>query len=399
MLAFIIAPFIIALFIVILIRTTKYLRVYHVRGLKLIEFILGLILFSGFSLAIIAFLLPSNFILKRLLTKIAYYWVGVLLYAVVALAISLLVRHTIWLFMKNKGYSILAARNNTIVFVLLFTTIMSISGIYNAHKLRITNYEIDINKKSFVDNLNVVLIADLHIGYNDGLKEMKDMVDSINSLNPDIVILAGDIFDNEYEAIENPNEMVKVLNSIKTKYGKYATYGNHDIQEKLLLGFGFEWSKEAKSKVKADERMNKFVEDAGFEFLYDSYALIGDSIYIYGRPDASKINFGNTSRLSPNEITKKMDKDKTIICVDHQPGELEELATAGVDLDLSGHTHNGQFWPGTLTIKLFWKNAYGLMRIGNMVSIVTSGVGLYGFNMRTGCFPEVVNIKINFNNQ
>ena len=74
-----------------------------------------------------------------------------------------------------------------------------------------------------------------------------------------------------------------------------------------------------------------------------------------------------------------------------------DKADAGVDLDLSGHTHNGQFWPGTITINLAWDNAYGLLKVDNMTSIVTSGVGLFGLNMRTGCFPEIVNININFN--
>ena len=119
-------------------------------------------------------------------------------------------------------------------------------------------------------------------------------------------------------------------------------------------------------------------------------------MYIYGRPDGGKINFGNKERIAASDITKNLDKTKTIICVDHEPGELKELANAGVDIDLSGHTHNGQIWPGTLTIKLFWDNAYGLKKIDNMTSIVTSGVGLFGLNMRTGCFPEIVNINLKF---
>lgn len=397
MLAFIIAPFFIALLIFVFIRAIRHINIYKIKALQASEYVFGLLLFGGIVVIAIGFLLPASNALKRTFTQLGYYWLGVILYFFVGLGIALICRYIVWLIRRNKGYNKKLARNITAVFVMIFTISMSIYGIYNAHDLRITNYEVTVNKKSNIDNLNVVLIADLHLGYNVGLDEMKDMVDKINSLNPDVVVVAGDIFDNEYETIENPEEIIKVLNTINTKYGKYATYGNHDIQEKILVGFTFEWSKQAKAKVQADSRMNKFIEAAGFTFLYDSYDLIEDSIYIYGRPDSTKINFGNMDRIKASDITKNLDKTKTIICVDHAPSELQELADAGVDLDLCGHTHNGQIWPGTITIKYIWDNAYGLMKVDDMTNIVTSGVGLFGMNMRTGCYPEIVNINIKFN--
>lgn len=396
MLAFIIAPFLIALLIFVFVRALKHIKIYNFKGMKLVEFIFGLILFGGLFCTLIGFLLPVSNNLKRLFTRLGYYWFGFILYFFIALGIALLVRFIIWSFTRKKSYDVTLARNFTAIFVILFTALMSIYGIDNAHKLRITDYEVTSNKQSSLDQMNIVLLADLHLGYNVGVEEMQDMVDKVNELNPDIVVLAGDIFDNEYEAIENPEEIVKILSGMKAKYGKFATYGNHDIQEKILMGFTFNWSKEAKAKVQADERMNKFVEDSGFIFLYDSFKQIGDSVYVYGRPDASKINFGNTSRVDASQITQNLDLNKTIICIDHEPSELNELAAAGVDLDLSGHTHNGQVWPGTLTINLFWDNAYGMKKIDNMTSIVTSGVGLFGVNMRTGCYPEIVNIKLKF---
>ena len=396
MIAFLIAPFLIALLVLVFVRALKHINTYKIKGFKVVEIIFGLLLFGGLVCIIVGFLLPNGIYLKRLFTKIGYYWLGFILYLFVSLAIALLCRLLIWVLARNRGYNKKFARNFTAIFVVVFTTIMSVYGIYNAHDLRITNYEVLSLKKAAVNDLNIVLIADLHLGYNVGVDEINDMVDKINSLNPDVVVLAGDIFDNEYEAIEDPEKIIEILKGIDTKYGKYATYGNHDIQEKILVGFTFEWSKEAKAKVQADERMNKFVEDAGFTFLYDSYEMVANSVYIYGRPDEGKINFGNTERVPASDITNGMDKDLTIICVDHAPSELEELAKAGVDLDLSGHTHNGQIWPGTITINLLWDNAYGKKKIINMTSIVTSGVGLFGVNMRTGCYPEIVNIKLKF---
>lgn len=395
MLAFVIAPFFIALLVLVYRRTMMHLKIYKIEELRYVGYLFGLFLFGGLLSVFLGFILPNTISLKRLFTQIGYYWLGFVLYFFISLAIALLIRIIIKTIIKEK-YDLMLARNITAILVIVFTVGMSLYGMVNSHHLRVTNYEVESLKKSSLDEMNVVLISDLHLGYNVGLDEMKDMVEKINAQNPDVVILAGDIFDNEFEAIDKPNEIAKVLSNIKTKYGKYATYGNHDIEEKILLGFTFTWSKEAKAKVQADERMNKFVKDAGFTFLYDSYELIEDSVYVYGRPDGEKINFGNSKRIDALDITSDLDKTKTIICIDHEPGELNDLASAGVDIDLSGHTHNGQIWPGTLTINLFWENAYGLKQIDNMTSIVTSGVGLFGINMRTGCYPEVVNLKIKF---
>lgn len=396
MLAFIIAPFFIALEIFVFIRSINHIKTYKIKGLKLIECIFALVLFGGLCFVIAGFILPTSIPLKRVFTKIGFYWLGIILYLFVGLLIALLCRIIIWLFARNKSYNIKKARDFTVIFVICFTVLMNIYGVYNAHDLRITNYEVVSSKQSNIDELNVVLISDLHLGYNVGIKEIKDMVNKINELNPDVVIVAGDIFDNEFDAVENPQQMAEILSKIRTKYGKYATYGNHDIEEKILVGFTFSNSKN-ESDVQADERMNEFIENAGFTFLYDSYELIEDSVYIYGRPDGIKYNFGNATRKTPEQIVKDLDLNKTIICVDHEPGQLDELASVGIDLDLSGHTHNGQIWPGTISIDLFWDNSYGMKLFDNMTSIVTSGVGLFGVNMRTGCFPEIVDIKIKFN--
>ncbi len=83
-----------------------------------------------------------------------------------------------------------------------------------------------------------------------------------------------------------------------------------------------------------------------------------------------------------------LDLSRPVLVLDHQPRKLEELAAAGVDVDLSGHTHDGQLFPGNLTVRLAWENACGYLRVGEMHSIVTSGVGLFGPNMRVATRAE-----------
>ena len=91
-----------------------------------------------------------------------------------------------------------------------------------------------------------------------------------------------------------------------------------------------------------------------------------------------------------------MDKSKLIIVLDHQPRELAALAAAGVDLDLCGHTHDGQMFPGNLVVRPFWENFYGYLKKGDMHNIVTSGVGLFGPNMRVGTKAEICPITVHF---
>ena len=251
-----------------------------------------------------------------------------------------------------------------------------------------------VNKKvEKIKKLRIALVADLHMGYNIGTPHLKQMVEKINKENPDLVVIAGDIFDNEYEALDDPKQIIKVLKQLKSKYGIYAVYGNHDIKEKILAGFTFDQKGE---KKESDIRMDELLENANITLLRDEEVLIENSFYIYGRPDYRKPGRGITTRKTPKEITENLDNKKPIIVIDHQPMELDELADAGVDLDLCGHTHDGQLFPANITTALLWENSYGYLKKGNMHNIVTSGVGLFGPNMRVGTVAEIVIIDVSF---
>lgn len=230
------------------------------------------------------------------------------------------------------------------------------------------------------------------MGYNIGCEHIQKMVEKINAQEPDLVVFAGDIFDNEYEALEDPKKLIEILQGIKSKYGVYACYGNHDIKEKILAGFTFGGSQ----KKESDIRMDEFLKEAGITLLRDESVLIGDSVYLYGRPDRQRPGRDIKTRKTPEEITAGMDLSKPVFVIDHQPKELQELADAGVDLDLCGHTHDGQVWPGNLTIRLMWENACGYLKKGDMHNIVTSGVGIFGPNMRVGTIAEICSVTVKF---
>ena len=219
----------------------------------------------------------------------------------------------------------------------------------------------------------------------------KKIVDKINAQNPDLVLLAGDIFDNEYEAIEKPEKMAKTLSEIKSRYGTYACWGNHDLPEQLLAGFTV-----GDKDYDKDERFYKFLEDSDIKLLEDESLLIDGDFYLIGREDASMSKKLGETRETPEQLTSDMDKSKPILVIDHQPGELQELAKAGVDVDFSGHTHNGQIFPGNLLTALSWENPAGVKKIENMYSCVTQGAGVWGPAMRLGTDSEIMVINIEF---
>lgn len=390
-LAFAIPAYILLIFIFY--KQVRYINKYF-RGSKLLIALSAIyLLISPLSIPA-AFFSPRGTLLRRILSNIGNYWMGFNLHFVLAMGVCFLIR-LIVKFVKKDKYNLRLAQKITNVAVVSFTILMSVYGIVNAQNLKVTTYDVTVDKSSKQDELNVVLIADLHLGYSVGVKQMERMVNKINELQPDVVVVAGDIFDNEFSAIYNPVRLAEILRGINSKYGVYAVYGNHDIEEDILCGFTF--SDDDVTQVTSIKEMDDFIENCGFTFLYDEAILINDDFYIYGRPDEERPNFGNDSRLEAEKITEGLDLSKLIICVDHEPHDQKKLSAAGVDVDLNGHTHAGQLFPGNIIINFFWDIAYGYKNFDGMHNIVTSGVGLFGPNMRTFTKAEIAQVKIHLN--
>ncbi len=100
------------------------------------------------------------------------------------------------------------------------------------------------------------------------------------------------------------------------------------------------------------------------------------------------------SRRTPEELVSELDKTKPIIVIDYQSMELLELAAAGADVDLNGHTHDGQAFPGNLLLKLLWENSCGYLKVGEMHSVVTSGAEVWVQDIRVGTDSELVVLRI-----
>ena len=267
--------------------------------------------------------------------------------------------------------------NGISVFIIIL--ILVAFGIWNAQSQVVTNYEVNINKDAGeITSLNFVMISDIHMGIAIKENGMNKMVNSINDLNPDIVLFCGDIFD------ENTSTKLKeysreAFKNIKSKYGVYDITGNHeygagDLSETI-----------------------SYLEDANIGFLQDESIKIANSFYVVGRNDpASKIITGQDVKPL-SDVLKDVDKSLPIIVLNHRPEDLDEARTENVDLQLSGHTHKGQIFPGNLITKCLNEDDYGYLKKDNFNLIVSSGYGTWGPPMRIGSKGEIVNIKVKFN--
>ncbi len=341
-----------------------------------------------------AFLLPSCG-LQIFIKKLSNYWLGsflyILLFIMIADILRIVLKH-----IPGKLHNYLFSRIGYIFVGILLTSLVvgfSIYGSFHAKVIKVHPYEVTIEKScSNRNELKVVLLADLHLGYNYGKREISRMVTKVNAQNPDLVLIAGDIFDNEYDAVQDPERIAEKLSEMKSTYGTYGVFGNHDVSERLLGGF----SVSLDADEVRDSRFDTFAEKANITILDDESVCIDDAFYLVGRMDASKPGDGTKNRMTPEEILKDLDKSKPILVMEHQPKQLQELSDAGADMQLCGHTHDGQLFPGNLLLGLIWENPRGYLQKGNLHSIVTSGVGVWGPAMRTGTDSEICPITIHF---
>lgn len=342
---------------------------------------------------VIAFLLPKSAV-AIVIRRISTYWIGIMLYSLLYVVLfdllRLIAKHT-----KLKN-TLLFSRGSVISIgsvVVACAVATCLYGIFNARNIKVNEYSVTVNKSCGSDkHLKAVLVADLHMGYAIGVDHITNMVKKINEQNADIVIITGDIFDNSYDGMDDPEGIKAQLKSIKSKYGVYAVYGNHDIDEKILMGFTFDWG----GKQLNSEKMTNFIKECDIKLINDESVLINDEFYLVGRRDTDKPGTEDGTRAEISELTKDLDKTKPIFVLSHEPDELQKTADAGADIDFSGHTHDGQLFPGNLTIGLFWENPCGMIKKDNMYSIVTSGVGVYGTFMRVGTDAEICSVDIDF---
>ena len=239
-----------------------------------------------------------------------------------------------------------------------------VAGIIKFNNPSVTRVEIPTSKR--IGKVpSIVVASDLHLGYTIGAGKLRDFVELINSRNPDVVLLCGDLVDRSSRPVES-EEMLGLLREIKAPGGVYAVFGNHEY-------YGDR------------DRNEHLFKEAGIVLLCDEAVRLTDDVWLVGREDRS-----NHGRKSLSEIMRGVDRDKFVILLDHQPHNLDEARKEGVDLQFSGHTHHGQIWPLSLITESIYEKSYGYLKKGETQYFVTSGLGLWGAWLRIGTCSEIV---------
>ena len=257
----------------------------------------------------------------------------------------------------------------------VFAVLLTVYGVWNMNRFRVTEHTVTSDKLS--SGYRVVFISDTHYGTIQDKKVLREAAARISAEKPDLVILGGDIVDDGTSR-EDMYEAFAVLGGIDTKYGVYYIHGNHDRQQYS-----------ARKKYKENELGNA-IAAAGITELNDEGAVIAGDLYLFGRED------GGRSAFSAETLAAKISAEsgeRFVLLADHQPSRFGDNAAAGADLQLSGHTHAFQIWPGGMLLKHFmlW---YGTYREGSAELFVSSGFAGWGYPVRTEKHCEYVSVTL-----
>lgn len=257
----------------------------------------------------------------------------------------------------------------SIVILILF------AGYINARNVRIKKLEIRIEgKKARPANYKIAAVSDIHLGAIIGVKRLKNIVKKINSLNPDIVLLPGDVVDEDIGPVINQN-LGELLKKIRSKFGVYSVTGNHEY-------------------IGGVEEAVRYLKEHSTNVIRDGSVFIDNNFYVVGREDAAIRSFAGKERKPLKELIDKVDRSMPIILMDHQPYKLEEAVQNNIDLQLSGHTHHAQMWPLNFITKKIYEVSWGYKKKGNTHFYVSCGAGTWGPPVRIGNTPEIMDIAL-----
>lgn len=288
------------------------------------------------------------------------------------ICICLLLGDLIYLFFYKTKWRSLYQKSYLIV-VLVCSLGLSVYGIYNADKIVLTNYQVRIDKE--FNNKRIMALSDIHLGTAVKSKELDQLLTKAAKIDPDMIFLVGDVYDEGTSGDEIDHSM-EVFAQLAKVYPVYYVIGNHEV--------GY-----SSSPLKEYDLLHR-LQLAGVKTLNDEYVEFED-LSIVGRQD-----YAIKNRQETKQIIKGIDKNKPIILLDHQPRSLKENKKLGVDLMISGHTHAGQVFPMLPLWDLLGINEmnYGYRQDGDFNAVVSSGMGTWGFAMRTSKNCEIVVIDL-----
>jgi predicted MPP superfamily phosphohydrolase len=316
-------------------------------------------------------------VITDILNIIGGFWMAFLLYGFIFLFLPDVIVFLLRLVRLISTQDAFTFRKWLFFITLIVSFFLIGGGFINALIPRVTKYDIKINKPATISTLRIAAVSDIHLGSIIRKRSIRKLSKILTELEPDMVLLLGDIVDGELGPVLR-GDLLKYFSCPKCSEGLYAITGNHEF-------------------IGGSERTIPYIESKGIRLLKDEVVVIDGGIQLIGRIDRDSRRFAKKDRISLSELMERVDTTKPVILLDHQPFNLGEASKLGVDLQLSGHTHNGQIWPLNYITSAIYELSYGYLKKSNTHFIVSSGYGLWGPRVRSGSRSEVLLINIELN--
>jgi len=345
-----------------------------------INFKIFIIIYILIALSMIFNFLPVPPGIKRIMSWISAYWMGIFAYLFIFFLLADLA------VLSGSLIKIIPSPipQNVRFFAGLAAIMLAAGfvsyGLFNANQIKQVSYNIKLKDKELSPGMKIVLVSDLHLGAVNSEKNLERVVQEINKADPDLVCLAGDVFNDNFNAIRDPAKAGDLFKSITSAYGVYACLGNHD-------------------GGKTFNKMKSFLEQNNIKLLNDDFIIIDEKLVLIGRVDPSPIGgFNGLKRKNITDVSRSINAALTnaalpVVVMDHNPSNMDQYGN-DIDLIISGHTHRGQIFPGGLLTNAMFAVDYGHYQVDpdKPHVIVTSGAGTWGPPMRIGTNSEIVNI-------
>lgn len=257
-----------------------------------------------------------------------------------------------------------------VAFLFGMALLTAVYGVFNAMRIRVKHITVKLpNLPSAWQGSHVALVTDLHLGHISGSLFLRHVLSILQQWYPEAVFISGDLFDGTTARLE---QLAAPWREFQTLRGIYYVTGNHDE-------FG------------EHEKYLNAVRSTGIHILQNEKVTI-HGLQLIGIHDEET---RNPARF--REILKQvqLDRQQPSILLSHRPENLSIAEEEGVSLQLSGHTHGGQFWPWNWVVsRIYGRFAYGLNQLGKLQVYTSSGTGTWGPPLRVGTTSEIVLIQL-----
>jgi predicted MPP superfamily phosphohydrolase len=312
------------------------------------------------------------------LTLLASVWMGLVLYFFLfALGSDIVITLG-----KIIRFQLNCSARNELFYKRLFVAciaggVLVIGGcaLHEARSLRVTRLEIPLRGlPPELDGFSIVQVSDVHYGMMTRNRELLRIVNRVNDLQPDMVVITGDLVD---ESVSHMEEMKIPLSRLKSRYGIFAISGNHEFYAGV-------------------DRALAIMRGVNIKVLRNEVHILPGGLQILGIDDPTGSRRMDEPIPDFDRLVSRLDPQKPSILLYHQPIRFEIAASRHVGLQLSGHTHGGQLFPVRYISRAIYPRAPGLHQIGESYLYVSLGTGTWGPPMRLKAPPELVYIRLRY---